>query len=386
LTTIYDQIYQLAEPYWQTRQGEIHMPLAYKYARQLLAHYPEADEAIVLPAILLHDVGYKLIPEDLQMQALVGSPNRDNRADVARQHEIEGARIAGEILTSLNYEEDKIAEIQHIIDGHDTRREALSLNDTLVKDADKLWRFDPVGTPICAQWNDLAIGPYLDFVESRIESWLFTDKARELALALLAQSRAQLAGGSQTIYAKIYEAAERYWATRQNEVHMPMAYDFAKKLLAYYPQADEAVVLPAILLHDIGWKMVPEEKQLNAFGPKATDKAANRLHEVEGVRLASEILASFNYDLAKTREILNIIDGHDSRLEALSLNDKLVKDADKLWRFTPTGVGIDHRRFGIELETYLDYLSSKIEEWLFTPEAKTMARAELARAKMEIRD
>lgn len=187
-------------------------------------------------------------------------------------------------------------------------------------------------------------------------------------------------------YTEIYQRAAAFWDTRHNDVHLPMAYDFAKKLLAYYPQADEAVVLPAILLHDVGWKMVPEEKQLNAFGPKATDKAANRLHEVEGVRLASEILASFDYDLAKTQEILNIIDGHDSRLEALSLNDRLVKDADKLWRFTPTGVNIDHRRFEVELAAYLDYLSTKLEEWLFTPEAKMMARAELARAKMEIRD
>jgi len=188
------------------------------------------------------------------------------------------------------------------------------------------------------------------------------------------------------IYAEIYQRAAAFWDTRHNDVHLPMAYDFAKKLLAYYPQADEAVVLPAILLHDVGWKMVPEEKQLNAFGPKATDKATNRLHEVEGVRLASEILASLDYDPAKTQEIITIIDGHDSCSEALSLNDKLVKDADKLWRFTPTGVNLDHRRFEVELAAYLDYLSTKTEEWLFTPEAKTMARAELARAKMEIRD
>ncbi len=138
------------------------------------------------------------------------------------------------------------------------------------------------------------------------------------------------------------------------------------------------------MLHDAGWKVVPEEKQLNAFGPKATDKAANRLHEVEGVRIAGELLASLNYDADKTSEILTIIDGHDSRLEALSLNDKLVKDADKLWRFTSTGVNIDHQRFGIELEEYLDYLGHKVEEWLFTPEAKEIARTELTKTRREL--
>jgi hypothetical protein len=128
--------------------------------------------------------------------------------------------------------------------------------------------------------------------------------------------------------------------------------------------------------------MVPEEKQLNAFGPKATDKAANRLHEVEGVKLAGEILAALNFDPAKTQEILTVIDGHDSRLEALSLNDKLVKDADKLWRFTTIGIDIDHRRFKVEPAAYIDYLSHKLEEWLFTPEAKEMARLALAEARV----
>jgi HD superfamily phosphodiesterase len=187
-----------------------------------------------------------------------------------------------------------------------------------------------------------------------------------------------------TIYDEIYRRAAVYWDTRHNDIHLPLAYDFAKRLLASYPDADESIVLPAILLHDVGWKMVPEEKQLNAFGPKATDKAANRLHEVEGVRIAGEILASLDYDAGKTREILVIIDGHDSRLEALSLNDQLVKDADKLWRFTATGVNIDYRRFGIELAAYLDYLSHKLEEWLFTPEAKAIARAELMKTRQEL--
>lgn len=188
----------------------------------------------------------------------------------------------------------------------------------------------------------------------------------------------------QTLYDQIYKEAEVYWDTRHNDIHLPLAYDFAKQLLAFYPDADKSIVLPAILLHDVGWKLVPEEKQLNAFGPKATDKAANRLHEIEGVRLAGEILASLDYDAGKTQEILTIIDGHDSRLEALSLNDQLVKDADKLWRFTTTGVKIDYRRFGVELPVYLDYLGNKIEEWLFTPEARAMARVELARATEDL--
>ena len=77
---------------------------------------------------------------------------------------------------------------------------------------------------------------------------------------------------------------------------------------------------------------------------------------------------------------MSIIDGHDTRQEALSLNDQLVKDADKLWRFTPAGVDIDHTRFGIARDRYMEWLDSVIDDWLFTPEAREMAHAALAEA------
>jgi hypothetical protein len=184
-----------------------------------------------------------------------------------------------------------------------------------------------------------------------------------------------------SVYDEIYRKAEPYLDTRQNDVHVSLSYDFARRLLAHYPNAAEEIVLPAIILHDVGWKMVPEEKQLGAFGPKAKDKKTQRVHETEGVKIAEQILTRLNYDKDKIPEILSIIDGHDTRLEALTLNDQLVKDADKLWRFTPAGVDIDHARFGIPRDNYLKWLDTLIDDWLFTPEAKKMAHAALAEAK-----
>jgi len=184
-----------------------------------------------------------------------------------------------------------------------------------------------------------------------------------------------------SVYDEVYREAEAYLDTRQNDVHVSLSYDFARRLLAHYPDADEEIVLPAIVLHDVGWKMVPEEKQLSAFGPKAKDKKTQRIHETEGVKIAEEILTLLNYNKVKTLEILSIIDGHDTRLEALSLNDQLVKDADKLWRFTPTGVDIDHARFGIPRDSYMKWLDTVIDDWLFTPEAKKMAHEALTEAK-----
>lgn len=182
-------------------------------------------------------------------------------------------------------------------------------------------------------------------------------------------------------YEEIYRRSEPYWQTRRNELHVPLVYEYAQRLIAHYPAADPAVVLPAALMHDNGWFMVPQERLAGAFGPNASDTAANRLHEVEGVRIASEILGELEYDQEKAAEILAIIDGHDSRLEALSLNDMLVKDADKLWRFDPLGFEIDHTRFGMEPVPYLEFLDERVEPWLFTPEAKAIAREHLARLR-----
>ena len=184
-----------------------------------------------------------------------------------------------------------------------------------------------------------------------------------------------------SVYDGIYRKAEPYLDTRQNDVHVSLSYDFARRLLALYPDADEEIVLPAIVLHDVGWKMVPEGKQLNAFGPKVKDKKTQRIHETEGVKIAAEILSRLNYDKEKILEILSIIDGHDTRLVALSLNDQLVKDADKLWRFTPAGVDIDLTRFGIPRDNYMKWLDTVIDDWLFTPDAREMALAALAEAK-----
>jgi HD superfamily phosphohydrolase YqeK len=182
-------------------------------------------------------------------------------------------------------------------------------------------------------------------------------------------------------YEEIFKRAARYLSTRKNDIHVQVAYEFACRLLALYPDADEDIVLPAIILHDVGWNMVPEEKLLEAFGPNMKDKESHRLHEVEGARIAKEILESLNFDPVKIQEIVKIIEGHDSRKEAMSLNDKLVKDADKLWRFSPVGMDTNIKMFRMDNNKLSDRLLLMIDEWFFMPESKDMAREGLAECK-----
>jgi HD superfamily phosphodiesterase len=186
--TALEEIRALAEPYWQTRSNEIHVPESFELAQRLLAEHPEADADVVLPAILLHDCGYFLVPEEDHMKGLAGAPV-GWEPDITRRHEIEGARLAGEILAQVGYDPALIVRIQEIVDGHDSRAEALSLEDALVKDADKLWRFTPSGVRICHGWMNRTPEDFMDFVESRIDDWMLTDAGRALAYETLAESR-----------------------------------------------------------------------------------------------------------------------------------------------------------------------------------------------------
>ena len=178
-------------------------------------------------------------------------------------------------------------------------------------------------------------------------------------------------------YRHIFELAKPYLNIRRNDIHTEIVYRFAATLLTSEP-GDAAVTLPAVICHDVGWSQVPEELHLRAFGPTA-DRALTRLHELEGVKLAQEILLAVDYDPQKTTEILAIIGGHDTRLTALSPSDKIVKDADKLFRFDQVGLVIDAERFNIEKNRHVDWLEQQIEPWFFTETGKKLAREEIAR-------
>ncbi len=183
-------------------------------------------------------------------------------------------------------------------------------------------------------------------------------------------------------YKRIQELARPYLDTRQNDIHTALSTQFAYRLLDL-EGGEEDVVIPAILLHDVGWKRVPEDLQLKAFGPNASLPEWNRVHEVEGARIAGGILVKIGYDAEKIREITHIIDGHDSRTEPLSLNDAIVKDADKLWRYTREAVALNMERFQLSYTEGIERLVRNIEPWFLTASAKNMARAEIEKRRQE---
>ncbi len=178
------------------------------------------------------------------------------------------------------------------------------------------------------------------------------------------------------IYERIWDLARPYLNTRKNDIHTEVSTGLAQQLLAQ-EGGEEDIVIPAIILHDVGWKEVPEDIQSKAFGPKATMPEWNRVHEVEGAKIAGDILRKVNYHEDKILEIQEIIKGHDSRKEPISLNDSVVKDADKLWRYSEAAIRGIQMGFGLTFEECIERLRKNLEPWFLTESGKQMAKKEI---------
>ena len=177
-------IWELAKDFLKTRDNDAHCLYAYGIANALLSQIPEAQENIVLPAILIHDIGWSTVDERENLEAI--SPDRDgSRHHLVIQHEKEGAKIAKRILTEVGLPKTDIEEICAIIDGHDTRAEPISINDAVVKDADKIWRVTPHGRSVVNDWFGLNDEQSLRLCAYRAYNELFTDAGRAMSRVLV---------------------------------------------------------------------------------------------------------------------------------------------------------------------------------------------------------
>ena len=183
----YENVWRASLPYMRSRKNDVHIPLSFQAAEHLLEDHAQANRDVVLLGILLHDLGWAVVDQREMFEQGFG-PNM-MESDIRLRHEKEGARIASEILMQLEYDPEIIEHIAKIIDGHDTRKTAISLEDQLVKDADKLWRFTITGIAVACEWFKMTPAQYAMRLEREIEGQLFTQTAVRLAQASLQDSR-----------------------------------------------------------------------------------------------------------------------------------------------------------------------------------------------------
>jgi hypothetical protein len=186
------------DPLWRaivhearTRANDIHLPISFAYAERLCDVHPDADAQVVRIAILLHDTGWARV-EDTSRIISEGFGGDWRKSDVRFEHERHGCDIAREVLPPLGYPPELVERVTAIIDGHDTRPESLSLEDSLVRDADRLWRFTATGIAIASAWFALSPAEYCSRLREEIIPELLTQAAVEMAEVELARSEALL--------------------------------------------------------------------------------------------------------------------------------------------------------------------------------------------------
>lgn len=181
-----DALWKAVEEPLRSRGNDIHTPLSFAFAEFLLDAHPEADALVVRTAILLHDTGWSRCDESKIFTE--GFQGDWRKSDIRRQHELEGCNIAREVLPGLGYDDETIKRVTDIIDGHDTRMESYSIEDSLVRDADRLWRFTPAGIALASGWFKKTPSQYRLQLENGTYPELITGTARALASAELARS------------------------------------------------------------------------------------------------------------------------------------------------------------------------------------------------------
>jgi hypothetical protein len=185
-----DPIWAAVIPETRTRSNDIHLPISLAYAERLCTAHPEADPLLVRVAIALHDTGWGRVDEDRILSE--GFTGDWRRAAIRFEHEKQGCLIAREVLPPLGYAASFVDAVVAIIDGHDTRKEARSLEDALVRDADRLWRFDHAGIALASGWFRMDPATYCDRLAAEIVPELLTEAAIAIATAELERSNALL--------------------------------------------------------------------------------------------------------------------------------------------------------------------------------------------------
>ena len=178
---------------------------------------------------------------------------------------------------------------------------------------------------------------------------------------------------------ELFGLAEPYLKARDDTLHTRVAHKFALDLLEK-EAGEKKIVEPAVILHDVGWSQLKPEEIKVAFGVHAKGEKAkklNRIHELEGARIAREILTKLGYDRRSTDKIARIIERHDSGKNPQTIEEKLVKDADRLWRFSKIGYDHEMKRQNINHEVRYHFLSRNMGNWFFTKTAKELADTEL---------
>lgn len=168
-----------------------------------------------------------------------------------------------------------------------------------------------------------------DYIPIDYRSWVLGDEARRgvnlVRLNLLEQKEID-----------IFNAAASYNDARNDAGQAELVAYFSVRLLNYLKNGRREVVVPAAILHDVGFYFdgATTWKKLVDSGGDTASEINRRPHQNRGLLFAGKILESVGYSEEYFCEIADIIGDHDTRKLPTTNSGEIIRAADLLWRVT----------------------------------------------------
>jgi len=193
-------------------------------------------------------------------------------------------------------------------------------------------------------------------------------------------------------FQKLWDIAKQY-LRKGRKVDLPhtrVSLDFALRLLEQ-EGGQKRVVVPAVILHDIGYSAIQEAnlyQKTTYFGVYKRGEEAGaysvklkQRHMHEGAKLARSILNSLHYDVDLLEEIVDIVETHEDLSSfppsTTNINKIIVSDADKLFRVTAYNFFSVIEAHNASPEDVFNYFGDMKDKWFVTETARRIALEEM---------
>lgn len=182
-------------------------------------------------------------------------------------------------------------------------------------------------------------------------------------------------------FADIFERAKGYCRSSADLIHLEESTQCAEWLCSR-DGGNLDVVMPAIMLHDIGLSVMSDDERAQTRGTTIESARLLHRHEEEGAAMARRILGELDYDPTLVDEIAAIITQHDTNQPPRSKNEAIVKDANNLSRFTPRGFASSLAGSSKTAEELEAWVTESLERMFTTQTARIAARLHWAKRRL----
>jgi len=159
------------------------------------------------------------------------------------------------------------------------------------------------------------------------------------------------------------------------------------KILLANEGGSPQVVIPSLILHDVGWSRVDFSDFMTAPAEAKKDVDSVHLHMRYGTQIASDILNDLGWDLTLIQRITSIIAVHDIPEKVMALDDHnatLVFEADWLDKYFPARQQRYFRevRDQAALDQIREILETNKSQWFRTRTSKELLTRIMAGEKI----